>query len=517
MGVSGGRDSTWLLLTAVRLGLRPLAVHFDNGWNSEIAVTNIRNAIEKLGVELETVVADWEEFRDIQVAFLRASVPDVEVPTDLAIHSVLHRVAAKEGIRYILNGHSFRTEGVAPRGWTYFDGRYITAIQKRFGTRELRDFHNFGMLDVIRYTFVHRIHVVPILNYRPYNQAEITRLITEELGWTYYGGHHHESLYTKFIQSYLLPRKFRIDKRRTELSALIRSGQTTREEALAYLDSHEYEYDETLIPYVLAKLELTEAQWQEIWNTPPRSYLDYPSYYPRNQSVTRSFARILTALGIRWGILGRAEKNIGDCERLAGEEGLFDTLVEENLALLRQYQYEKILVTDPHAQNALQFVYPKFGARLPAEHYVTFLSERLEQLRPLLVKPVEATVTYHDNCCLARRCRCFDPPRKLLEAIPGVKLVEMERNREYSLCCGGGGGGMWLDGHIVEHGGRRLSDERVEEAARTGADTLAVSCPFELSRFEDSVKVVGLEGKLKVRDIIELLAESMELGEKERS
>jgi N-acetyl sugar amidotransferase len=284
VGVSGGRDSTWLLMTAVRLGLRPLAVHFDNGWNSEIAVTNIRNAIEKLGVELETVVADWEEFRDIQVAFLKASVPDVEVPTDLAIHSVLHRVAAKEGIQYILNGHSFRTEGVAPRGWTYFDGRYITAIQKRFGTRELRDFHNFGMLDVVRYTFLYRIRVVPILNYRPYNQAEITELITKELGWTYYGGHHHESLYTKFIQSYLLPRKFRIDKRRTELSALIRSGQTTREEALTYLDSHEYEYDESLIPYVLAKLELTEAQWLEIWNTPPKSYLDYPSYYPLLQA-----------------------------------------------------------------------------------------------------------------------------------------------------------------------------------------------------------------------------------------
>lgn len=244
---------------------------------------------------------------------------------------------------------------------------------------------------------------------------------------------------------------------------------------------------------------------------------DYPSYYPRNQSVTRSFARILTALGVRWGILGRAEKNIGDCERLAGEEGLFETLVEENVALLRQHQYEKILVTDPHAQNALQFVYPKYGARLPAEHYASFLNDRLEQLKPLLVKPVEATVTYHDNCCLARRCLCFDPPRRLLEAIPGVKLVEMERNREYSLCCGGGGGGMWLDSHITEQGGRRLSDERVEEAARTGADTLAVSCPFELSRFEDSVKVVGLEGKLKVRDIIELLAESMDLGEKEKS
>jgi len=244
---------------------------------------------------------------------------------------------------------------------------------------------------------------------------------------------------------------------------------------------------------------------------------DYPAYYPRNQVATRAFARILTALGVRWGVLGNKEKSIGDCERLYGEEGLFETLVEYNRKLLDGCQFETLLVTDPHSFRALQKHYPAFGAVYPVEHYTTFLADRLEKLQPLLTREVKATVTYHDNCCVGRRCACFDPPRKLLEAIPGVKLVEMERNREYSLCCGGGGGGMWLDAHIVEHGGRRLSDERVEEAARTGADVLAVSCPFELSRFEDSVKVVGLEGKLLVRDIIELLAESMDLGEKEKS
>jgi N-acetyl sugar amidotransferase len=297
VGVSGGRDSTWLLLTACKLGLRPLAVHFDNGWNSEIAVTNIKNGVNILGVELETHVADWEEFKDIQKAFLRASVPDVEIPTDVAIHSVLHRVAAKERVKYILNGHSFRTEGVAPRGWTYFDGRYISAVRKRFGSLGFSSDQNFTFLDVLRFMFVHRIKTVPILNYRPYNQAEITELITRELGWTYYGGHHHESLYTKFIQSYLLPRKFRIDKRRTEFSALIRSGQQDRRAALEYLDSQEYEYDEALIPYVRSKLDLSEAEWQEIWNLPPKSYLDYPSYYPLLKAF-RTPIKLLADLGV---------------------------------------------------------------------------------------------------------------------------------------------------------------------------------------------------------------------------
>lgn len=280
VGTSGGRDSTWTMYTAKKLGLRPLAVHFDNGWNSETAVTNIRNATEKLGIDLETYVADWEEFKDIQIAFLRASVPDVEVPTDLAIHSVLHYYAAKEGIRYILNGHSFRTEGVAPRGWTYFDGRYINAIQARFGTRKLNDFKNFGIKELLYYSFWKGIKVVPILNYRPYHQQEITDLLTREVGWTYYGGHHHESYYTKFIQSYLLPKKFNIDKRRTEFSALIRSGQTTRQEALDYLATHAYEYDETLEEYAVSKLGLARDDWEKIYATPPKSYLDYPSYYP---------------------------------------------------------------------------------------------------------------------------------------------------------------------------------------------------------------------------------------------
>lgn len=244
---------------------------------------------------------------------------------------------------------------------------------------------------------------------------------------------------------------------------------------------------------------------------------DYPAYYPRNQVVARAFSRILTALGVTWGVLGVKERTVGECDRMFGEEGLFETLVEQNRQLLDAQDFSTLVLLDPHGCRAIQNFYPRFGAEYPAEHYVTYLADRIDRIKPLLTRPVEATVTYHDNCCVGRRCGCFDPPRALLEAIPGVKLVEMVRNRENSLCCGGGGGGMWLDAHIVEHGGQRLSDDRVKMAARTGAGVLAVSCPFELARFEDAAKVTGLEGKIKVRDIIELLAESMDLGEKEEA
>jgi Fe-S oxidoreductase len=240
---------------------------------------------------------------------------------------------------------------------------------------------------------------------------------------------------------------------------------------------------------------------------------DYPSYYPRNQKVSRAFARILHQLDVQFGVLGAKEKSLGDCDRLFGEEGLFETLVETNTELLSQQSFRELILLDPHSFRALEQFYPKYGTSFPAQHYVTFLAERLEQLQPLLRNPVHRKVTYHDNCCVGRRCAIFEPPRQLLAAIPGIELVEMERNRENTLCCGGGGGGMWLDAHISEHGGPRLSDDRVQMAEETGADTLAVSCPYELSRFEDSAKVLGIENRLAVRDIIELLAESMGIAE----
>lgn len=278
-GVSGGCDSSWMLYTAVKLGLKPLAVHLDNGWNTEIAVENMRRVTQALGVDLEVVKADWDEFSDLQRSFLKASVSDAEIPTDVAIFSVLHEVAARRGIRYILNGHSFRTEGVAPIGWTYMDARYIRAVQKRFGTRPLRTFRNFGVREVLYYSFVRGIRVVPLLNYQRYDKAEAKRLMSDEMGWQDYGGHHHESTYTKMIQSYLLPTKFGIDKRKTELSAQIRDGRIDRDAALEEL-AHTYPVEPRLVDEVIDRLGMQREEWEQILLEPRKSFKDYPSYYP---------------------------------------------------------------------------------------------------------------------------------------------------------------------------------------------------------------------------------------------
>ncbi len=281
VGTSGGRDSTYTLYLAVKLGLRPLAVHFDNGWNSEIAVSNIKNATNRLDVDLYTHVADWESFKDLQLAFLKASVSDAEIPTDVAIFGTLHRLAASEGVKYIINGHSFRTEGVMPIGWTYMEGKYINSVYKKFGHgKDQSSIPNFGLFDLIYYTIIRGIKTIPILNYVEYNQNEVGQILEKECGWTYYGGHHHESYYTHFFQSYYLPRKFGIDKRKLEYSALIRSGQMTREAAMAEIHGKPYPFEEELVDYTIKKLGLTVEEFEAIMKAPNKTFHDYPTYYP---------------------------------------------------------------------------------------------------------------------------------------------------------------------------------------------------------------------------------------------
>ncbi|MGA0557721.1 N-acetyl sugar amidotransferase [Larkinella sp. VNQ87] len=280
VGVSGGRDSTYTLYMARKLGLRPLAVHFDNGWNSDIAVSNIRKATDLLRVDLHTVVADWEEFKGLQRAFLKASVPDADIPTDYAIYSVLYETAAKEGVGYILNGHSFRTEGTSPISWTYMDGRYFKDVHKKFGTGVVRSFKVMMMPYLLYCSFVKRIREVRLLEYVDYNKKKVDEVLARDLGWVYYGGHHHENLYTKFFQSFLLPNKFNIDKRKTELSALIRSGQITREDAIAELEASAYEYDRSVVTYAISKLGWTLEEWETIYHRAPRSHKDFKTYLP---------------------------------------------------------------------------------------------------------------------------------------------------------------------------------------------------------------------------------------------
>lgn len=279
MGVSGGTDSTYALYLAVKNGLRPLAVHFDNGWNSATAVENIKNTCNILNVDLYTYVVDWNEFKNLQISFLKASVPDAEIPTDIGIHATLIKTAAKHNVKYVLNGHSFRTEFIMPLTWTYMDGKYIDSVHRKFGSVPFKTYPNFTLGNMLWYNMLKGIKVIPFLNYVEYEKEKVKPLLEKELSWKFYGGHHHESVYTKFFQSYLLPTKFNIDKRKTELSAMILSGHITRAEALKVLETT-YKFDEENINYVLNKLELSTDEFKAILSCPTKSFKDYPTYYP---------------------------------------------------------------------------------------------------------------------------------------------------------------------------------------------------------------------------------------------
>lgn len=195
VGVSGGVDSTYVAYLVKKAGLRPLAVHLDNGWDSELAVKNIERVLRKLDIDLYTHVIDWEEFRDLQLAFLKASTPDGEIPTDHAIFALLWREAARRGIRYIVSGMNFTTESMSLPHWSYghSDWRYVKDVHRIFGTRRLRSYPRFSFLYLFYVTFIRRIRTVSILNYVDYRKEDVMRVLQNDLGWEYYGGKHHES------------------------------------------------------------------------------------------------------------------------------------------------------------------------------------------------------------------------------------------------------------------------------------------------------------------------------------
>ncbi|MDH5382105.1 MAG: heterodisulfide reductase-related iron-sulfur binding cluster, partial [Cyclobacteriaceae bacterium] len=232
----------------------------------------------------------------------------------------------------------------------------------------------------------------------------------------------------------------------------------------------------------------------------------YPAYHGRGKEASAALAKILTELKSDYGILGTEERCSCDSQRLAGEVGLFEEFAESNIKTFNKYKFNKILVTDPHALNALRKEYPKYGGNYDIIHYTTYLAPLMEKLD--LKNKLNYKVTFHDPCYLGRHNGEFEAPRSILNALPGVEMIEMGRCKEQSYCCGGGGGGMWLDGFMSDHVNERLSENRVREAVETGADTLVVCCPYEVSRFEDAVKSTGNEGKLIVKDIAELIIEA---------
>jgi N-acetyl sugar amidotransferase len=279
IGVSGGTDSTFVAYKVKEFGLRPLAVHLDNGWDSEISVSNIENALRTLKIDLFTYVIDWEEFKDIQIAFLKASTPDIEIPTDHAIFPLLRKVAAEENVEYIIDGVNWATETIMPRAWSqgYSDWKYIKNVHKVFGKLKIRTFPHYTLWNLIYYKRIKRQINISLLNYFNYNKGEAQEILAREVGWRDYGGKHYESIFTQFYQAYILPNKFGFDKRRAHLSTLINTGQISREEALREMDKDLYPKDllNQHKEYVLKKLGLTNLEFEQMMATPPKTYKDY--------------------------------------------------------------------------------------------------------------------------------------------------------------------------------------------------------------------------------------------------
>lgn len=286
IGISGGVDSTYVAYAVKKLGLRPLAIHLDNGWDSELAVSNIEKALKNLDIDLFTYVIDWNEFRDLQMSFLKASTPGMEIPTDHAIISILSQMASKYNIEYIINGSNASSEYIMPNMWSEGMGQrdwlLIKNVQKQFGTKKLKSFPHTSLFDYGYYKLVKKQKIINILNYIDYNKTAAKETIEKELGWVYYGGKHYESIYTRFTQAYIQPLKFDIDKRKPHLSNQICSGELTREEVLKDLEGSAYpskQMEEDDYHYFLKKMNLSEEEFQEILALPTKSFLDYQGYY----------------------------------------------------------------------------------------------------------------------------------------------------------------------------------------------------------------------------------------------
>lgn len=286
IGLSGGVDSSYLAYVAVReLGLRPLAIHVDNGWNSELAIMNIENIVRKLKIDLISWVIDWEEFKDLQRAYLKSSVIDLEVLSDNAIVVAVDKIMRKNGIKYFLIGNNHNAESIMPSSWLFtmkYDSLNIKSIYKRYGSgKRLKTYPLLKFWGYIRYRYFNRSIGANILDLVPYIKEDAIKVLETELGWRNYGGKHHESKITRFYQGFILPTKFNVDKRKAHLSSLICSNQITREQALIELKTPVYiesklKEDKA---YFLKKLDFSEAEFDTIMNSPIQEHFDFDSYY----------------------------------------------------------------------------------------------------------------------------------------------------------------------------------------------------------------------------------------------
>lgn len=304
LGLSGGVDSSYLALKAKDWGLRPLVVHVDAGWNSELAVANIERVVKYCAYDLHTHVVDWEEMRDLHLAYLRAGIANQDVPQDHIFFASLYHFAIKNGIRYILSGGNLATEGIFPDAWhgSAMDAINLRAIHKRFGSRKLKRYKTISFFDYyLWYPFFKKMRTVRPLNYMPYVKAEALAELQQSIGYMPYPRKHGESFFTKLFQNYYLPTKFGYDKRRPHLSSLIVSEQISREEALAKLgealyDPQELEVD---IDYFCKKLRINRPQFDELMNATPHHYTDFPNWEGRYSLLKKGQEIVERILGKR--------------------------------------------------------------------------------------------------------------------------------------------------------------------------------------------------------------------------
>ncbi|UCD17686.1 MAG: N-acetyl sugar amidotransferase [Candidatus Zixiibacteriota bacterium] len=288
IGVSGGCDSSYMLCLARELGLRPLAAHFDNTWNSKIAVENIRTMTEKLDIDLFTHVVDNKEYTDLFRSFFRASVPEIDTPSDISLATTHYLAAEKYGVKYIWEGHSFRTEGITPPGWVYMDAKYVQTIHRTFGSVKMKTLPNLWMRRWLKWIVVDKVRKIRPLYYIDYNKEETKKFLSKKFGWQWYGGHHMENRTASFTNNYYLPRKFSINLRICEYSALIRSGQMSRDEALARVRQPR-PVDPEIIAEIKKRLGFSEEEFEQIMNAPRKTYRDYKTYKRRFERMRPFF------------------------------------------------------------------------------------------------------------------------------------------------------------------------------------------------------------------------------------
>lgn len=289
IGVSGGTDSSYLMHWAIKNKLRPLAVHYDNTYNTAIATENIHKITAKLNIDLYTHVLDNREMDDIYRAFFAANVPEIDAATDLGIAEILYRIASKFGVSYIIEGHSFIEEGITPLGKNYFDGKYISSIHKRFGTLKMKTYPLMTFFKFMKWIAFKRIKKIRPFWYMKYSKAEAKEFLEKEFNWQYYGGHHLENRMAAFSHSVYFPQKFDIDYRNNTLSALVRTGKKNRDEAIKeYYETPPY-IEPDLVEYLKKRMGYSDKEFEEILKAKPKYWYEYPTYKKRFERLRPFF------------------------------------------------------------------------------------------------------------------------------------------------------------------------------------------------------------------------------------